>query len=359
MEVELDRALLDSPPTGSLLILALCAFGAQGRHRILPDNRPLWNQWAALLPSDLADEVRLAWDESERRAATGGPSERVQVSPGRSRDLARDPIVVDAAEALALLGRPLRILLENNRNDRAFVLAFADDASAQTLKKAENAGWLVFETCGGIGELKLRANAARRSAPMEVLRTMYLCDSDATEPDAPSPAAAAVKKHLSKLERRFSRPPLHFGRVLTRRAAENYGPPGAVLTWTIAEFGRDDDAWRLIRLAESPAGRQTLAIGTGDAGTPRRRLLAAIALKELQKHPERVCEVLDMKEGRGPPDARRTSDKTWNALDPFQQAVLVDGFGSSFSARFYLDQQHLSDETGEIIGFLNKILERL
>ena len=71
MEVELDRALLDSPPTGSLLILALCAFGAQGRHRILPDDRLFWNQWAALLPSDLADEVRLAWDESERGPVHG------------------------------------------------------------------------------------------------------------------------------------------------------------------------------------------------------------------------------------------------------------------------------------------------
>jgi hypothetical protein len=193
---------------------------------------------------------------------------------------------------------------------------------------------------------------------MEVLRTIYLCDSDAMEPGVPSTSAATMKAHLTKLERRFSRPPLHFGQVLTRRAAENYGPPGAVLTWAVAKFG-PDEAWRLIQLAESPSGRQTLAIGAGEAGTPRRRLLAAIALKELQKHPEKVCEVLDMKEGRGPADGRRTADKVWNTLDPFQQAVLVDGFGSSFSARFYLDQQHLSDETGEIGGFLRKILERL
>lgn len=79
----------------------------------------------------------------------------------------------------------------------------------------------------------------------------------------------------------------------------------------------------------------------------------------VQEHPEKVCEVLDMKEGRGPADVPRTKDKAWNALDPFQQAALMDGFGSSFSARFYLDQQNLSDETGEIGGFLKKILERL
>ena len=204
--------------------------------------------------------------------------------------------------------------------------------------------------------MKVRTKAAK-SAPMEVMRTIYLCDSDAIEAGVPSDSAAKVKRHLTSLEKRFNRPPLHFGRVLTRRAAENYAPPGAVLTWAVAEF--DGDAWRLVHQAESPTGRQQLAIGTGSAGGPRRRLLAAIALKELQKHPEKVCEVLDMKEGRGPSDGRRTADKVWSELDPFQQAVLADGFGGSFSARFYLDQRHLRDETGEIGGFLGKILERL
>ena len=358
MEVELKRALLDSPSTETLLILALCAFGVQGRHRILPDDRNRWNQWAAQLPPGLADEVRLTWDESERRATLGGHSERVQVRPIGAPVFAQEPIVVDPANALALLGRPLRLILENGRNDRAFLLAFTDDSTRRVLKQAEDAGWLVFETGGGIGELKVRTNAARRSQPVEVLRTMYLCDSDATELNVPSDEAAAVKGHLSKLEKRFSRPPLYFGQVLKRRAAENYAPPGAVLTWAVDEFGKDE-AWSLIHLSKSKDTRQTLAIGAGAAGTPRRRILAAIAFKELQKNPEKVCEVLDMKEGRGPADARRTKDKAWNALDRFQQAALVDGFGSSFSARFYLGQQHLSDETGEIIGFLKKILERL
>ena len=357
MEVELDSALLDSGSTETLLILALCAFGVQERHRIRPDVRPVWNQWAERLPPDLADEVRLAWDESERRATLGRPSERVQVRPVGAPGFAQVPIVLDPATALALLGRPLRIMLENGRTDRAFLLAFADKSSLRALTNAEAAGFLVFETCGGISELEIHVSAARRGAPMDVLRTMYLCDSDAIKPGVPSDPAVRVDKHLARLERRFSRPPRHFGRVLTRRAAENYAPPGAVLRWAVTIFG-GDEAWRLIAQAKTPDGRQSLAIGAGNAGTPRRRLLAAIALKELQEHPEKVCEVFDMKEGRGP-DGHRTTDRVWNALDSFQQAVLVDGFGSSFSARFYLNQHHLNDETGEIGGFLGKILERL
>ena len=302
--------------------------------------------------------MRLAWDESERRATLGGPAERVQVRPATKPSFAQVPIVVDPADALALLGRPLRIMLENSRTDRAFVLAFADKASAQALKKAETSGWLVFESCGGINELMIHATAARRSAPVDVLRTIYLCDSDATVPGVPSASAAKVKSSLARLERRFSRLPPYFGQVLTRRAAENYAPPASVLTWAVAGL-ESDDAYRLIEQAKTPDGRRTLALGAGKAGTPRRRLLAAIALKELHPHREKVCEALDMKEGRGPLVSRRTHDKVWNALDSFQQAVLEDGFGSSFSARFYLDQQHLSDETGEISGFIGKILERL
>lgn len=352
MEVELDRALLNQP-IESLLILALCAFGLQERHRIVPDDRPSWNQWATMLPGDLADEVRLAWDESERRAAIGAPAERVHVRPMGRPDFTLATIIVGPTEALALLGRPLRIILENGRNDRAFVLAFADEATRQVLQRAEDAGWLVFETGGGIGEVKVRIHAADR-IPMEALRTMWLCDSDATEPGVGSAPAAAVQKHLTRLEMRFHRPPLHFGQVLTRRAAENYGPPGAVLKWAIAKYG--SEAWKLIRETESPVGRQTLANGPGNAGSSRRHLLAAIALNQL---PATVRAVLDMKEGQGPPASRRTADSVWNQLDAFQQAVLLDGFGSTFSARFYLTERHLSDETGEIVGFLKKILERL
>jgi hypothetical protein len=351
MEVELDRALLHQP-IESLLILALCAFGLQERHRIVPDDRPSWNQWATMLPGDLADEVRLAWDESERRAAIGAPAERVHVRPMGRPDFTLLPITVGPTEALALLGRPLRIILENGRNDRAFVLAFAEEATRQALQRAEDAGWVVFETAGGIDEMNVRIDATR--APMEALRTMYLCDSDAMEPGVCSDSAAAIQKHLTRLESRFHRPPLHFGRVLTRRAAENYAPPGAVLKWASEGYGRG--AWELIQETESPAHRQALANSPGNAASPRRRLLAAIALKQL---PERVRAVLDMKEGRGPPEPRRTADSVWSQLDTFQQAALTDGFGRTFSARFYSTARYLSDESGEIVAFLKKILERL
>lgn len=257
MEVELDRALLTARPRDDLVLLAICAFGHLGRHRIVPDDRAAWDRWAETLPPDLEEEVRLAWDESERRASGGGRSERLAVVPVEPAQFRQNPIVLTPIEALALLGRPLRVLLENGRYDRAFVLAFADEATRRALCEAERDGWVVFETAGGITELVERVKAAQDSAPREVFRTMYLCDSDALEPGVPSGVAANVKQGLTALAKTFQRQASHFGSVLSRRAAENYAPPEAVLCWARDGFG--PDAWRLIQQARIPAERAKLA----------------------------------------------------------------------------------------------------
>ena len=128
MHGELGQALLTAAQREELALLALCAFGLAGRHRIVPDDRQKWERWAEVLPHDLADEVRLVWDEGERRVAEGTRSEWVRVAPVDAAQFHTVPLVVKPGEALTLLGRPLRVLLENGRNDRSYMLAFADDA---------------------------------------------------------------------------------------------------------------------------------------------------------------------------------------------------------------------------------------
>jgi hypothetical protein len=360
VEVELQRDLLTARPREDLLLLALCAFGLAGRHRILPDDRAAWESWAATLPAHLTDEVCLVWDEGERRAAVGSPSERVAVAPVAVSQFDTIPLVITPSEALALLGRPLRVLLENGRNDRAFVLAFADGASHQVLVEAEREGWVVFETAGGIGELLKRIDAAPDSAPREVFRTMYLCDSDARQPGTPSNEAVTVQQNLTDLSALYGRPAGYFGAVLGRRAAENYAPPSDVLAWACAGFGRR--APGVIQQAKTASGRMMLAGEPGQPASARRRLLAAIALKEL---PPDARGFLDMKEGRWhrntppKPDTVRTIDIVWNPLDAFQQVALLDGFGAGFSADFYGTRRGLKDETGEVAALLATILERL
>jgi hypothetical protein len=360
VEVELRQDLLRAQTREDLTLLALCAFGFSGRHRVVPDDHAVWESWVATLPASLADEVRLVWEEGVRRQIAGGPSERVAVAPVAASRFDATPLVVTPREALVLLGRPLRVLLENGRNDRAFVLAFADTATRRALEVAEREGWIVFETAGGIGELLQRIVAASSSAEREVVRTMYLCDSDAREPGKPSGQAATVQRNLADLSTSYGRPAGHFGAVLGRRAAENYAPPSDVLAWACGVFGRK--ASGVIQQATTPPGKATLAGEPGDPASARRRLLAAIALKEL---PPDARGFLDMKEGRlhrntpPKPDAVRTVDVVWNLLDAFQKAALLDGFGAGFSADFYADRRGLKDETGEIAALLATLMERL
>jgi len=266
VEVELRQDLLTARTREELTLLALCAFGLSGRHRVVLDDRSAWEPWAETLPAGLRDEVHLVWDEGERRRYAGGPSERVAVALAAASRFDATPLVVTPTEALALLGRPLRVLLENGRNDRAFVLAFADTATRLALEVAEREGWIVFETAGGIGELLVRIRAAPEGAPREVFRTMFLCDSDAREPGHRTREATTVQEKLAELSVLYGRPAGRFGAVLGRRAAENYAPPGDLLAWASAGFGRR--ASGVIEQAKTEQGRAMLA---GEQGSPRAR----------------------------------------------------------------------------------------
>lgn len=363
MEIELDSSLLTAKHREDLVLLALCAFGFTERHRVLPKARAVWDEWAKNLPPDLRMEVTLAWDESEGRALRGTASERVVVVPAGPEHYDQVPIRITPREALGLLGRPLRIFLENGRNDRGFLLAFADAATQAALLKAERAGWLVFETAGGITELNVRLGVATtvKRESREVFRTMYLCDSDACKPGDPSTIAKKIMDGLNDLGLLYRRAPSHFGAVLGRRAAENYAPPEEVVTWASSGFDRAAEMHEKFMTSH---GRGELTTDPGARNSPKRHFLAALALRELNQVPD-VRGHLDMKEGRfhknppPEPDVVRTVDDIWNQLDSFQQAALMDGFGKTFSAKFYEGKSGLSDETNEVTGMLEKIMERL
>lgn len=348
MDVELDSALTRS--CDALTLLAICAMGLPGRHRILCDNRTPWNAWATTFGRSLSDELQAAWDRSEEAASRGRRSTPLRVAPsGRSTDLTVG-LQLPPQEALLLLARPLRVLLENGRNDRGFLLAFADAAMRTRLEQAESLGWLVFETAGGIGELKVRLKAQKDVPDLQHLRTIYLCDSDAMQPGQLSSEAQEIHGELGKLVARFKAPTGFFGNVLTRRAAENYAPPGMVLTWASRLV---KDAHRIIQEAVVKVGRQTLTAGPGNAGSDRRSLLGAIALKELSQ--TTVVHVIDMKDGRS-----GTDPTLWNTrLDAFQKAALENGFGKNFSKDFYGSQRGLVDSTGEVSAFLKNVSEQL
>ncbi len=129
-------------------------------------------------------------------------------------------------DALALLHEPVWLLLENARNDFAF-LKHLCGANGSTLDQLEKAGRIRI-TAGGSGEVSaaLKAFDATRDLDWRrVLRTWVLFDQDADQYDARNPSTGAVKLMdlCRNVNQQFS--PIGLSWVcLRRREIESYVP---------------------------------------------------------------------------------------------------------------------------------------
>jgi hypothetical protein len=368
VQAELHQSLLDHPSEYQLLyLLALCAFGAEGRHRIFPEPDPKfrgkWDVWLETLPEKIKRDVKEVWRASEERASRGVRNQKVRVMPNIS-EYKTKTASLSPKEALSLLGRPLRVIVENARNDRRFILAFADSSTRDVLGQAEKNGWLVFDSAGGIGELEKRIETVD-TTPLDALRSMYLCDSDAKKPQERTPTAQKILEWFALLEGEYSRQPKFFGQVLERRAAENYAPPARVFSWARDQYVDKGTGSRWVGMSKDATKHISLIREIQKATKPEeKQFVAALALDGLQNN-QIVRSHLDMKEGRGTPPRSgqqpnyRTDDTIWGQLNDFQQAALLSGFGNKFSEEFYSTCTNLNDETGEIKQFLQTMLERL
>lgn len=202
MRVEItDRALMSAAPDcGDVLLLSIFAMGIIERHRIFVSDPDVLNSWMPTASQGLIrDEVELALSTSEQADAQGTRrihtiivddtvAEQWSLPSTEGEHLAR----LRPRAALSLLGRPLRVLLENRRNDRDFLLAFSSAAQRQELEGAAQRGWLDFSTAGGITGLIAILDEEEEQHPDQLLRTVAIADSDARYPGAPSRAYAPI-----------------------------------------------------------------------------------------------------------------------------------------------------------------------
>ncbi|MCY2991508.1 MAG: hypothetical protein NTY19_27080 [Planctomycetota bacterium] len=112
--------------------------------------------------------------------------------------------------------------MENDVNDRNFLLAVAKQEVRQRLLEAQSQQWLLFENAGGIGSIPQRAKELAASPP-DRLRSYLLFDSDARLPGRPSSQARNAASRCEEGEVSFHR--------LERRTIENYIPVPALKQW--------------------------------------------------------------------------------------------------------------------------------
>ncbi len=349
MRVELCSTLLDGRHD-PLLVLAIVQMGAAGRHRVLCD-RERAKQWLEELPKDLREEFDNALDLSEQAEAAGPDVETVKVGaqPG---DFASAPMRLTPGQAMNLLTRPLQVVVENGRNDRDFLLAFAAPATRKRLEDAEKEGWLEFWNGGGIGGCLGRAEQLEQPTA-STFRTLVYSDSDAREPNQPSDKAKKVADALDKAERAHNRPRGFFGKVLDRRAAENYAPFDRLAAWWWAEKLGSAQQTQASKILKQREATQCKALALQD---PIRFWVCA---KVLAGTAEQVQAHYDVTQGRGRKGQRRTADTLWSTLSSWEQAALDGGLPKQRVREFFAQARDLHDASGELVEILQRICRNL
>ena len=163
----------------------------------------------------------------ERAILTAGAKEKLWPSRFEVRVIHTDQpafngLQIDLAlpDAIKLLARPFRIVVEDDDSDRAFLLAFCSDEQRGSQVERERDGYLEFRHGGGIDWIKVRADQLAQDPTAPYLH-FILFDSDSLSPGNPSRA--------SGLRRACASIPCD---QLARRFMESYLPIQALTRWT-------------------------------------------------------------------------------------------------------------------------------
>jgi hypothetical protein len=309
-----------------LELMVLLWLGSIGRHRIVPD--PLDQAEHATWVTVLDGDTRRLWDEMMRASLDREMSKpahwEIVVTAAGDAAWQRPTPSIPIGAAVDLLLQPYRIVLENNVNDRAFLLALCGRAEAKTLEEAERRAWVVFEMGGG-STIVPRVQEIRRTEPLRRMASV-LIDSDAMRPPEPHERREDVDGNQARNVRREAGDPrvgVHV-HVLRRRAIENYLP--------------------LVALRRGTTGQE-------------RAIAALNGLSSEQRHH------FNMKEGfdRDAPHAARTG-KLYDKVAQHLRDRLRSGFGTDI-AKLFSRTVRVEDAEGdahaEVNAFVTEILARM
>lgn len=221
-----------------LELLALLAVCAERRHTLLLDKKrsqqvEAWLEAQLHSKGPLRRRINQVLEDNRRRASNAPSGDvRITVTSGPA-DWERARL--KPAQAVRLLQRPLKLLVENSRNDGAFLRLMAEPADRRNLEDALRRGWIEFEMGGGIPELKHRlkllTNASLNddTAMIERARLWLMFDRDAHPADRSRESDDS--REVRELAERIRTPWALAAHQLERRAVENYVPARTLRDW--------------------------------------------------------------------------------------------------------------------------------
>ena len=323
MIIEVVDALFEDPGyTATLDLYQLFRLGWSTRHILLVEpaydegGGAAINRWLARQAEDVAELFADILDVGNMRFAAelSRVTLVVEAEEGPPAWDSRSGYArhsVSLARAVEVAGTPLRLLVENRRNDAAFLRACVPHELAGRFAAAEDQGWIRFEHAGGLGEMFHRVEeAGMGGAEAEALRLSVIHDSD---------ARAAFDNHEAT---RFDTPACTWGpprdnarlaeacaaavvpidhHQLSRRAIENYLPGAALRRWA----------------------------NSRDRARRRAQLSAFMSMSQEQR------DYFNMKHGLGGDEkSTRGLCPIYVDLDDNTRRVLTVGFGDSIAGLF-------------------------
>ncbi len=220
-------------------LLSLFQMGLEGRHRI--QTKPLWGHHeGSSLAVWLADRSERGREEIQFALELGLEEEVLEPQDGAicittvvESDWGASIPCLSLTDALRILRQPLRLLVEDQRNDGAFLEATAPEPWRKELTRLKDRGYLEYQHGGGISRMTPRVRDLAKEPGMRV-RHWVLFDSDAREPGKPARASMDLARACQESGVPY--------RQLRRRAIENYLPVGALFAW--ATKGKDSNNQR-------------------------------------------------------------------------------------------------------------------
>ncbi|MCC6558040.1 MAG: hypothetical protein IT372_34265 [Polyangiaceae bacterium] len=218
-------------------LVALLA-GAYGRYKIelspayRPSRETAFHRWVEQQSAQIRARILVALEEGHkapRYARAGGGREPTIIVEDRGEPLWPDtfehgPARVPLAVAQDLLSRPLRLLLENDLNDWAFLEKVVPEAWKKRWSRAVEKRWIEPEHGGGIEGVRSKVEHVADD-PARRLRTWAMFDSDGRRRKDASPQAEDTRKACEEWGVAHCR--------LERRAIENYIPRDTLYDWAL------------------------------------------------------------------------------------------------------------------------------
>jgi hypothetical protein len=221
-------------PLALLALVHLCLDQECHSVEVEPPEAPEFQEWLGTLPRDYRAQVEFLLDESTERQVREPPTRAIRVADVNQIDWGKAQPRFPLQAALALLRKPLRVLIEGPR-DEAFLRSTVPPTYRARFEDWLKRELLKLEYRGGLENL----SQALEQECEERDRRLRLCavfDSDARKRDEPSSKSRNLSRTCKRLEL------VHH--QLQRRAIENYIPEPALERWLKERHSREfEDTW--------------------------------------------------------------------------------------------------------------------